>query len=228
MAKKKDEPGVAVKGEKEETPPEGEPKTTPEPEPEPGPAPKPEPTEEVFTYTKAERDEYVNAQKANLGRELKDALGVNATLKRTIDGQGTRITDLESSITTIRAGERERELKGAEGQTEVVSAIKLKHQNEDAALKLSKERSDFAQEKAQHQDRLDRLAETEATNLAKELATESGLTADLLLQIGSDQDKDGRTVYNLERMRTIASKSPKEEGEEEEAPATGRELGQGH
>lgn len=210
MPKKKDELGIADKGEEKETPPESEPETTPEPETK----------EEVFTYSKTERDNYVNAEKATLGRELKNALDVNVTLKRTMNGQGTRITDLESTIQTIRGAERERELKTAEGDTEVISAIKLRHKNEDAALQLSKERSDFAQERAQHQADLDDLAKTKATNIAGDLAKESGLTADLLLQIGSDQDKDGRTVYNLERMKNVASKSPKVEGEEESEEET--------
>ena len=220
MAKKKDETDVAVKD--EVTTPEGELGTTPEPMPEQETGLKqPEtPQEEVFTYTKAEREQYVNAQKAALGRQLKDSLDVNATLKRTMDGNKTRLTDLETTISTMRTRDREKELKAAGGDTEVISALKLKHQNEDAYLKLSRDRSDFNAERAQHQAAIDKAAKFEATEEAKELAKGCSLTADLLLQIGSDTDQDGHTTYSLARMKDIASKSPKAEsegeGEEEE------------
>ena len=224
MAKKKDEPGVAVKG--EATPPEGEPKTTPEPEPQPGPAPQPK--EEIFTYTKKERDEYVNAEKATIGRTLADALTVNATLKRTMDGNKTRFTELETTIKTEREARRAKEISDAKGDTETIDGLTLKHQNEDARLALSRERSDFDQERTQHLAAIDKAAKFEATEEATELAKTSGLTADLLLQIGSDTDKDGRVTYNLERMKDIASKSPRTGDEEEEeseekpgAPARG-------
>ena len=215
MPKKKDEIGGDDKG--GETPPEGKPEITPEP------APKPEPKEEIFTYTKAERDEYVNNQKAGLGRELKAALDVNTTLKRTMNGQGTRLTDLENTLTSVRKSSREKELSDAAGSTEVVDAIKLRHQNEDDTNKLSKDRSDFNREKAEHQADIDEMTKSKATQLADELAKESGLTADLLLQIGSDQTDDDRTVYNLKRMRDVASKSPKDgdEEEDEDTPAKG-------
>lgn len=211
MTEKKDELG--------ETPQDNPEKETLEEKPETTPAL--ELTEEIFNLTQKEIDDKVNAGKATLGRELKNALDVNATLKRTMDGQGTRITDLESTITTIRTAEREKEIKDAQGETEVISAIKLKHQNEDKALQLSKERSDFYTERAQHQADLDEMAKNKATRLAEDLAEESGLTADLLLQIGSDLDKDGRTVFNLERMKNVASKSPKgeEDGEESGEPS---------
>ena len=208
MAKKKDEIGGDDKG--GAAPPEVKPETTPEPE---GLKP---PQEEVFTYTKAERDEYVNVQKATLGRELRAALDVNTTLKRTMNGQGARLTELENTLTSVRKSGREKELSDAAGSTEVVDAIKLRHQNEDATIKLSKERSDFTREKAEHQTEIDETAKSKATQLASELAKESGLTADLLLQIGSDQTDDDRTVYSLKRMRDVASKSPKLESDDEE------------
>ena len=225
MAKKKDELGGDEKG--KVTSPEVEPETTPEamPEQETGLKPKETPEEETFTYSKAERDEYVNSQKAALGRQLKDSLDVNATLKRTMDGNKTRFTDLETTISTMRARDRERELKAAGGDTEVISALKLKHQNEDASLKLSRDRSDFNMERAQHQAAIDKAAKFEATEEAKNLAADCGLTADLLLQIGSDTGQDGHTTYNLVRMKDIASKSPKagSEGEEEEEEEEGGE-----
>ena len=212
MAKKKDEIVVAEKG--EGTPLEGEHETTPEPKPAPGPAPQPE--EETFTMTKTERDDYVNAQKATLGRELSNALSVNATLKRTMDGNTTRMTELETTINTEREARRAKEIKDASGDTEVINGLTLKHQNEDASTKLSRDRSDFDAERTQHQAEIDEVAKTKAKDLSKELAADSGLTADLLLQIGSDTAEDGRVTYNLDRMKDIASKSPKTGDEEEE------------
>jgi len=220
MAKKKDELGGDEKG--KVTSPEVEPETTPEamPEQETGLKPKETPEEETFTYTKAEREQYVNAQKAALGRQLKDSLDVNATLKRTMDGHVNRLTEFEKTISEMRTRDRERELKAAGGDTEIISALKLKHQNEDASLKLSRDRSDFNAERTQHQAAIDKAAKFEATEEAKELAKGCSLTADLLLQIGSDTDQDGHTTYSLARMKDIASKSPKAEsegeGEEEE------------
>ncbi len=220
MAKKKDE--IAVADKVEVTPPEGEHETTPEP----GPAPKP--SEETFTYTKTERDDYVNAQKATIGRQLSDALSVNATLKRTMDGNKTRMTNLETTINTEREARRAKEISDAKGDTDVIDGLTLKHKNEDDRVALSRERSDFTQERTQHLAAIDKAAKFEATEEAKELAKTSGLTADLLLQIGSDTDKDDRTTYNLDRMKDIASKSPKGGDEEEEesgekpgAPARG-------
>ena len=210
MAKKKDEPGGDEKG--KGTSPEVEPKTTPEPEP--GPAPKPE--EETFTYTKTERDDYVNAQKAGIGRQLSDALSVNTTLKRTMDGNKTRMTNLETTINTEREARRAKEIKDAAGDAEVIDGLTLKHKNEDESTRLSRERSDFDQVRAQHRAAIDKSAKFEATEEAKELAKTSGLTADLLLQIGSDTAEDGRVTYNLDRMKDIASKSPKGGDEEEE------------
>ena len=222
MVKKKDE--IAVADKVEETPPEGEHETTPAPEP--GPAPKPE--EEIFTYTKTERDDYVNAQKANLGRQLTDALSVNSTLKRTMDGNKTRMTELETTIKTEREARRAKEISDAKGDTDVIDGLTLKHKNEDDRVALSRERSDFTQERTQHLAAIDKAAKFEATEKAKELALTSGLTADLLLQIGSDTAEDGRVTYNLDRMKDIASKSPKGGDEEEEeseeqsgAPAKG-------
>ncbi len=212
MAKKKDEIDGAKMG--EETSPESKLETTPGPKE--GPKP---PTEEVFTYTKTERDNLINDGKAAIGRDLKVALDVNTTLKRTMTNQGTRLTDLEDTLTSVRKSNREKELSDAAGSTEVVDAIKLRHLNEDATNKLSKDRSDFIREKAEHQADIDEMTKSRATQLADELAKESGLAADLLLQIGSDQTNDDRTVYNLKRMRDVASKSPKggeEEGGEEE------------
>ncbi len=216
MAKKKDETGVAVKD--KETTPEGEPETTPEA--------KPETTEEIFNLTQQEIDDKVNAGKAPLGRDLKSALEVNTTLKRTIDGQSTRITGLETAAETDRKARREKEMTDAEGNTPVIDGLKLKHTNEDDRLALSKERSDFNQERTQHQVDIDEMAKTKAEKIAEELAKESGLTADLLLSIGSDTDKDGRTTYNLDRMKTIASKSPKVEEESEEETAGSPVKGQ--
>ncbi len=218
--KDKDELGGGSKGKVETPSLEPEPKTTPEPQP--GPAPKPQ--EETFTYTKTERDEYVNAEKAGIGRLLKDALEVNTTMKRTMDGNKTRMTDLETTINTERDARREKELKDAAGDTEVVDGLKLKHRNEDDRLSLSRDRSTFDQERTQHRAAIDKSAKFEATEEAKELAKTSGLTADLLLQIGSDTAEDGRVTYNLDRMKDIASKSPKvgdeEEEESEEKPGT--------
>ncbi len=210
MAKKKDE--IVVADKVEETPPEGEHEITPAPEP--GPAPKPE--VETFTYTKTERDDYVNAQKATIGRQLTDALSVNQTLKRTMDGNKTRMTDLETTIKTERDARRAKELSDAKGDTEVIDGLTLKHRNEDDRVALSRERSDFTQERTQHLAAIDKAAKFEATEEAKELAKTSGLTADLLLQIGSDTAEDGRITYNLDRMKDIASKSPKGGDEEEE------------
>lgn len=220
MAKKKDELGVAVKG--EATPPEGEPEITPEPKPEPGPAPQPEVT--IFNLTQQEIDDKVNAGKAGIGRLLTDALSVNTTLKRTMDGNTSRMTELETTIKTERDSRRAKELSDAKGDTDLIDGLTLKHQNEDERLKLSRERSDFTQERTQHMAAIDKAAKFEATEEATELAKTSGLTADLLLQIGSDTAQDGRVTYNLDRMKDIASKSPKTgdevEEETEERPGT--------
>ncbi len=218
MAKKKDELGGDVKG--EVTTPEVKPETTPETKPAPGPAPVPEVT--TFNLTQQEIDDRVNAGKTIIGRQLSDALSVNATLKRTMDGNTTRMTELETTIKTEREARRAKEIKDASGDTDVIDGLTLKHKNEDDRLALSRERSDFTQERTQHQAAIDKAAKFEATEEATELAKTSGLTADLLLQIGSDTDKDGRVTFNLDRMKDIASKSPK--GGEEEEEESGEET----
>jgi len=94
----------------------------------------------------------------------------------------------------------------------------MRHEAEDEMDKVKGQRSEFEKEKTQHQERLQRAMETEAKELANDLAKESGLTATLILQVGTDT-ADGKTTYNLERMKNIAKSVPKgEEEEEEETP----------
>lgn len=206
MAKKKDETSQVPPG--EETPPEDEPGTTSEVEPT-------EPEEETFSLTQAEIDAKVNAGRSDLGRQLSDALAGNQTLKTGFDVQGTRITDLEGTITKMRDRERQKEIDGAEGDKGLVSEIKLKHDNEDKELDISRREAALTQSQAQHQADIDSIAKGKAKELAKELAKTSGLAESLILDIGTDT-ADGRTTYNLERMKTVASKAPKGKGEVED------------
>ncbi len=206
MVKKKSEISQAPPG--GETPPEGDPEITSEATDlkiEEG---------ETFTYTKQEREDFVNAAKGELGRELSEALSANTVLKATSDAQGTRITGLEGAMTKMREERRQKELKEVEGNTELIDGIKLKHQNEDKELDLSSRESVLKQGTAQHQADIDAVAKSKAEILAKELAKTSGLTESLILQIGTDT-ADGRTTYNLDRMKAVASKAPREEGDEE-------------
>jgi len=210
MAKKKDEIGGDEKG--EVTTPEVEPETTPEPEPEP---------EEPITLTPKEHQELTKQAKAatELGRSLKTTLEANTVLQRNFDAQSKQINTLGETLKSLKDKERERELKSVEGQPDLVDAVRIKHQAEDEREAAARERSELDADKAQHQAAIDKALKTEAENKASELAKTSGLTADLILQIGSDTAEDGRVTYNLKRMEDIAKTVPKseeEEGEEEE------------
>ncbi len=217
MAKKKDEIGGAPKG--EEATPEVKPETTPEETPET--IEELEDTE-VRLSSKEHKDLIRQAKAAaDLGRTLKTTLGAHTTLKTQYDSQGRRFSELENTLRSIKQKEREREIKDAEGTPDLVDSVRLKHQAEDEWEKVTKARSELENEKAQHQTAVDKAIKAEATELAKELAKESGLTATLLLQIASDTTENGRTTYNLERMKQIAKSVPKGESEEEEETEEG-------
>jgi YD repeat-containing protein len=164
-----------------------------------------------------ELDRLINAEKATLGRTLKSTLEAHTTLKQQYDSQGKRFSELENTLRSIKQKERERELKDAEGTPDLLDSVRLKHQAEDEWEKVTKARSELENEKTLHQTAVDKAIKAEATDLAKELTKESGLAATLLLQIASDTTENGRTTYNLERMKQIAKSVPKGESEEEEA-----------
>ena len=212
MAKKKDEIGEVPKG--EETTPGVKPETTPEEISET--IEEPEDTE-VRLSSKEHQDLIRQAKAAaDLGRTLKTTLGAHTTLKTQYDSQGRRLSDLENTLRGIKQRERERELRGAEGTPDLLDSVRLKHQAEDEWEKVNKARSELENEKTQHQAAIDKAIKAEAIELASELAKESGLAATLLLQIASDTTENGRTTYNLERMKQIAKSVPKGESEEEE------------
>ncbi len=207
--KRKSEISQAPPG--EETPLEGEPESTSEVEVEPSTTI----GEETFSYSKQEHEDFINSVKGPLGRQLSDALSANTTLKTTSDAQGTRINDLEGAVNKMREERRAVELKTAEGETGLVDEIKLKHQNEDKEFELSNRESILKMGQTQHQADIDAVAEGKAKALAKELAKTSGLVESLILDIGTDT-VEGRTTYNLERMKSVASKPHKaQEGEED-------------
>lgn len=214
MAKKKDEIGGDAEG--KETSPPVKPETTPEPEPEPE-------AEDTVTLSKKELQDRINAAKADLGRTLKTTLDAHSVLQRNYDGQGRRLSELEGTIQSIRQKERERELKSVEGTPDLIDSVRLKHQAEDEWEKVNKARSEHEQKEARFQAKIEAIEKKEAQDLANSLAKESGLTADLLLQIGSDTAENGRVTYNLKRMEAIAKSVPKGEEEEEEEVAEGEE-----
>jgi len=207
MVKKQDEIGGDTAG--EETPQTVEPETTPD-----------ELTDaevdELAPEIQEELTRLVNAEKATLGRTLRTTLDAHTTLKAQYDSQVKRFSELENTLRGIKQKERERELKDAEGTPDLLDSVRLKHQAEDEWEKVTKARSELENEKAQHQTAIDKAIKSEATDLAKELAKESGLTATLILQIGTDTAEKGGTTYNLERMKQIAKSVPKGESEEEE------------
>ena len=210
MAKKKDEIGGGTTG--EETPQTTEPETTPKETPETNEE------EEVRLSSKEHQDLIKQAKAAaELGRTLKSTLGAHTTLKTQFDTQSKRLSEFEKTITSLKQKERERELKAVEGTPDLIDSVRLKHQAEDEWEKVNKARSEYEAERSQYQQELDDAAKLRAEKKAEELAKESGLTADLLLQIGSDTADTGKVTYNLKRMETIAKSVPKgEEGEEEE------------
>lgn len=221
VRQKKDEGSKVIPGDGADnaTTPENPPANTPKPGDDTPPVnpPNPEPSdaEEMITLSKKELEGRLNSVRSDLGRQLKSALQVNAELKSRFDSMGLRMKDMETEVSKARQRERDAELKRSEGNTEAIELIKLKHQNEDMALEIARKRSEFDSEKAQWQTKIEAMAKTEATTLAKELAQASGLTAELILDIGSDT-VDGKTTYNLDRMRAIAAKHPKTGEEEEE------------
>ena len=205
MARTEDEIGDTMG---EATIPEVEPETTPE-----------ELTDEEVDRLAPEIQEtltrMVNAEKANLGRTLKTTLEAQSVLQRNYDGQGRRLAELQETIKTLRQRERERELKAAEGTPDLVDSVRLKHQAEDEWEKVNKARSEHETEVSRWQTKVDKSLKIEAEEKARELSKESGLNADLLLQIGSDTAENGRVTYNLKRMESIAKSVPKSEEEEE-------------
>ena len=211
--KRKDEIGGGAPA--EETLPAAEPETTPEPETE-------ETTtavEESLTLTKKEHEDLLKQAKAaaELGRTLKVTLGAHTALKQQFDAQAQRQTQFENTIKELRQKERERELRSVEGKPDLVDAVRLKHEAQDKIAEAEKVRSETERERSQYQADLDEAAKLRAERKAEELAKESGLSADTLLQIGSDTDeKNGRTIYNLKRMESVAKSVPKGEDDEEE------------
>ena len=176
--------------------------------------------EEVRLSSKEHQDLIKQAKAATeLGRTLKTTLGAHTALKTQFDTQAQRLSALEESLRTQRQRERERELQAVEGTPDLIDSVRLKHQAEDGWEKLNKARSDYEAERSQYQQELDDAAKLRAEKKAEELAKESGLTADLLLQIGSDTAENGRVTYNLKRMEAIAKSVPKGEEEEEEEGA---------
>jgi len=213
MAKKKDE--IVTEQTDEGTTQEATHETTPETTPETI-----EDTEEVRLSSKEHQDLIKQANAAKeLGRTLKTALGAHTTLKNQYDAQVKRLTELEESLKTQRLKERERELRAVEGTPDLIDSIRLKHQAEDEWEKVNKARSDYEAERSQYQQELDEAAKLRAEKKADELAKTSGLTADLLLQIGSDTTDNGKITYNLKRMEAIAKSVPKGEEDEEEEGA---------
>ena len=214
MAKIKDE--IVAERTDEETTQEATHETTPETT---------EETEdtEVKLSSKEHRDLISQAKAAKeLGRTLKTTLGAHTTLKTQYDSQSRRLSDLENTIRSLKQREREQELKAAEGAPDLVDSVRLKHQAEDEWEKVNKARSELENEKTQHQAAIDKAVKAEATELANELAKSSGMTATLLLQIGTDTAENGRTTYNLERMKQIAKSVPKDESEEKDDEENGK------
>ncbi len=212
MARKKDEIGGGTTG--EETPQTTEPETTPKETPET------QEDEEVRLSSKEHQDLIKQAKAAaELGRTLKTTLGAHTALKTQFDTQTQRLSALEKTLQEQRQKERERELKAVEGTPDLIDSIKLKHQAEDEWEKVNKARSDYEAERSQYQQELDEAAKLRAERKAEELAKTSGLTADLLLTIGTDTAENGKVTYNLKRMEAIAKSVPKGEEEEEEEGA---------
>ena len=207
MAREKDEIGGDIEG--KETSLQVKPETTPEEKPELAEK------EETLTLSSKELQDRINAAKAELGRTLKTTLESHSVLQRNYDAQVKRHSALEEAVRSLKQKERERELKSAEGTPDLIDSVRLKHQAEDEWEKVNKARSEHETEVSRWQAKLDRSLKIEAEEKARELAKESGLTADLLLQIGSDTAENGRVTYNLKRMEAIAKSVPKGEGEEE-------------
>ena len=213
MARKKSEigGGTAV----EETTQPVEPETTSEETLEPG-------AEEGDTITLSQKDlrDRENAARGEIGRTLKTTLEAHSVLQRNYDAQGRQLTELGETVRSLKQRERERELKSAEGTPDLIDSVRLKHQAEDEWDKVNKARSDFERERTEHQVAVDKALRIEAEEKARQLAKESGLTAELLLQIGSDTADNGRVTYNLKRMESIAKTVPKGEEEEESEKET--------
>ncbi len=209
MARKKDE--IVTEQTDEEMTQEATHETTP------GTSPETHEEEEVRLSSKEHQDLIKQAKAAaELGRTLKTTLGAHTTLKTQYDSQGKRLSELEGTIKSLKEKERERELRAVEGTPDLIDSVRLKHQAEDEWEKVNKARSDYEAERSQYQQELDEAAKLKAERKAGELAKESGMTADLLLMIGSDTAEDGKVTYNLKRMEAIAKSVPKGEGEEEE------------
>jgi len=216
MARKKDE--IVMEPTDEVTTQEATHETTPET--------MPETQEEEVRLSSKEHQDLIKQAKAaaELGRTLKTTLGAHSTLKTQIDTQTQRLSALEKTLQEQRQRERERELRSADGTPDLIDSIKLKHRAEDEWEKVNKARSDYEAERSQYQQELDDAAKLRAEKKADELAKESGLTADLLLQIGSDTTDNGKVTYNLKRMEAIAKSVPKGEEEEEEEVAEEEET----
>ena len=174
--------------------------------------------EESITLTAKELSNRINKGRIDLGRTLKSTLDAHSLLQRNYDAERTRSAKLNEAIKAARQEQREKELNAAEG-TDVIDSVRLKHQAEDEWEKVSQARSKFEEERTQHQADLTEIARVRAEKVANTLAKDSGMTADLLLLIGSDTDTEGRVTYNFKRMETIAKSVPKGEEKEEEVVA---------
>lgn len=209
VKKTKDEIDEAAKdGSETQAPPEGELKTTPEPEQE----------GDVVSLSSKEHQELVRQAKsaADLGRTLQTTLVANTTLQQSFDAQLKRYSNLETDFNTFRQRDRDGELEKFKDDKGVIDVIRLRHTAEDEREQVRRDRSDVDRDRAQHQTELDEAKKSKAETLAKELATDSGLAETLILQLGTDTAQDGRTTYNLDRMKQIAKSVPKGETPEEE------------
>ena len=174
--------------------------------------------EEKITLTAKELRDRINAGRAELGRTLKSTLDAHSLLQRSYDAERAKTAKLDEAVKAERQRQREKDLKSAEG-TDLIDSVRLKHQAEDEWEKVNTARSEFERERTQHLADLDDLAKSRAEKKANELAKESGMTADLLLLVGSDTGTEGRVTYNFKRMEAIAKSVPKGEEKEEEVVA---------
>ena len=179
--------------------------------------------EENVTLTAKELTNRINAGRAEIGRTLKATLDAHSLLQRNYDVERAKSVKLEESVKAERQKQRERELKSVEG-TDLIDSVRLKHQAEDEWEKVNKARSELETERTQHLADLSEVARVRAEKVANTLAKDSGMTADLLLLVGSDTAENGQVTYNIKRMEAIAKSVPKGEDKEEEEVAEGEET----
>ena len=177
--------------------------------------------EDEVTLTKKELQDKISQAGIPLGRSLKTSEQANVLLKSTLDSQGNQITELQQTLKGVRDAARTNELERFKDTPDMATIVKARHTQEDREATHHDAVSKFNREKSELLATAEVNQKTEATNRAKELAAESGFSAEQLLDMSTDEGNDGKKSFSLKRMATLAKNFPKsdhDDGDDEDTP----------